>query len=380
VTAPVAWRRRWPAAVTAAGFDRLLAFVAVAAVSALVARWAGITGLQDAPLYLGAVTLLLALGLYGATSAIDLRSARQDAAIVSLAVTVGVVAKAAIIAAVMWAIFRRPEMAVLGVAVAQIDPLSVAAIRERSRLSPRARTVLAAWSSFDDPITALLTVYLVAWLLPGGSGDAAHGLTDAGGVLVQLAFNVLLVAVTFGLWLATARVPSQRWRLGLQRALLLGAGTVAVWRFLMLGLATVGLFLRPRLAWLIERVTQVAFWLAVVVIGVGLADGMRPLAGLVLGVAAFASQVVVSVPVTRRMPREDRVDLALGHQNGITAIILALLLEPLFPGTIAVVGPAIVVVNVLHGVSNAIWARLRPPPAGPDPAAADDNDDEAVSR
>ncbi|NDU74571.1 hypothetical protein GWI34_18315 [Actinomadura sp. DSM 109109] len=41
-------------------------------------------------------------------------------------------------------------------------------------------------------------------------------------------------------------------------------------------------------------------------------------------------------------------------QNGITEIILALLLEPFFGGTVAVVAPAILVINLLCPSSNAV--------------------------
>jgi hypothetical protein len=124
--------------------------------------------------------------------------------------------------------------------------------------------------------------------------------------------------------------------------------------------------------------THTAFWTAAAALGLILAEGVRIVPGVVLGLAAFGSQVVVGTLINWRSPREDRIDLALGHQNGITAIILALLLEPWFPGTVAVVAPAIVVVNLAHTVSNAVWDRRRTrvvaAPAG-SPAARDAQQD-----
>jgi hypothetical protein len=149
----------------------------------------------------------------------------------------------------------------------------------------------------------------------------------------------------------------------LQRLLVVGVIVASVHRLLMLGLALTGLFLRPRIAGLLEWATRIAFWLSALAIGISLTHGIALMAGLVLGVAAFGSQCVVGYVLTAGLPREDRVDLALGHQNGITAVILALLLEPTVTGTVAAVAPAIVVVNLLHGASNAIWAKKRRRPS-----------------
>jgi len=65
--------------------------------------------------------------------------------------------------------------------------------------------------------------------------------------------------------------------------------------------------------------------------------------------------MVVGMLVTPSLPFRDRVRLALGQQSGITAVVLALLLETAFPGTVAVVAPAILIINVLHLVSNTLW-------------------------
>ncbi|MDI6104014.1 hypothetical protein QLQ12_36035 [Actinoplanes sp. NEAU-A12] len=348
-------------ATASAGFTRLLAFVAVVTAVALLAWWTGLTGVLGTPLYNGVAVVLLAIGLFASTSGINLDAARRDAPIVLLAVTVGVLLKTAIIAGVMYAVFRRPESVVLGVAVAQIDPLSVAALRREPRLSPRAQDILAAWSSFDDPITALMTVYLAAWL---GTGPSVFG---TGSALPQLALNLGLAGLAYGLWKLTGgrtQGKAPPWRIPAQRLLTIAVAVAAVSQFLMLALATAGLFLRPRIDWLLEKATAIAFWLAACAIGIGLGAGAHIVEGVVLGLAAYCSQILVSIVITRRLPRDDRVGLALGQQNGITAILLALLLEPQFPGTIAVVGPAVVVVNLLHVIANAVWNTVRRPGPG----------------
>jgi hypothetical protein len=235
----------------------------------------------------------------------------------------------------------------------------------------------------------VLVVYAGALVVKGA--DSAAGGTVA--YASTLVLNAALVAVAAVLWwlLTRARRTGDGSRAGTesragagtpgrgparrvaaQNALLLAVAAVAVWRFLMLGLAASALFLRPPLDRWIRRATGAALYLATFLLGLLLARGVHPLAGLVLGCATFAAQIVVGAAVTWGLPRRDRWALCLSQQNGITAIILALLLQPLLPEAIGIVAPAILVVNLLHLSSNsalgAVLGRTPPdyPGGGPD--------------
>jgi hypothetical protein len=131
----------------------------------------------------------------------------------------------------------------------------------------------------------------------------------------------------------------------------------------MLGVALAALFFRPALGRWIDRATWLALALATGLLGVLLSGGVRPLPGVALGAAIYGSQVVVSLLVSRGFSREDRIALSLGQQNGITAIILALLLQPQLPDAVGIIAPAILTVNVLHALANGV-ARLMPPRPG----------------
>jgi len=362
--------RRYP------GFNRLVGFVVVVAVGTATAAVASLEGIYDSEVYLLAATTLLAIGLYASASGISVEGAREHLRLVLAAVTVGVLIKATLIAVVMYLAFgRRAEYLILGVAVAQIDPLSVAAMRRRSAMSRRASTILSAWASFDDPMTALLTVYAAGWLMTTQGMAGGAGAWAAGSVLTQILLNGLLALGAFLVWRLTTRTgepgagaagavrgtPAGTVGRIIQLAALLAVLVLGVWRFLMLGVALCGLFLRPWIDQLVERVTGVAFWLAAFALGLILVEGVRPLHGVVLGLAAFGSQIVVGWLLSRRLPADDRTSLMLGHQNGITAIILALLLEPRFPGTVSVVAPAIITVNLLYTASNAARRANRRP-------------------
>ncbi len=353
---------------------RLGLTLAVAALGWLFAHSVSLGNLAHSREYLYVVTTLLAVGLYSSTHGIDLAEARADARTVVLAVTLGVFVKATLITAIMYAVFRRPEYLVLGVAVAQIDPLSVAVMQARSRMSPRAKALLLAWASFDDPVTMLLTVYLAGLTLSITGTHSTGTLTSDGAVsslLADLGVNLVFAGVAFGLWWCVKRWRvAPRARQAIEIALLLALAAVAIWQFLMLGLAVAGLFLRPRLGQRLDTLTRAAFVCAVFALGL-LLSGIDLVPGLVLGVSAFGAQIVVALVLARRHTANDKGYLALGQQNGITAVILALLLQPDFPRTVGIVAPAIFIVNVLHIAGNAAWdARAGHLPGGT-PGAAD---------
>ncbi|MDQ1292665.1 MAG: hypothetical protein QG608_545, partial [Actinomycetota bacterium] len=329
-----------------------------AAVLADVDDWVGSTQYQQIAVF------LLAVGLFSSTHGIDPHEVRSSRRLILMAVTIGVLLKAALISAVMILVFRKPEYLLLGIAVAQVDPLSVAATRERSQMSERAKAVMAAWASFDDPMTILISFYcLDLTALLTGSGDSAQRGRGDGFLLdlgIDLLLNLFLVAVAWVIWqmvrsspgLLTNRRDPTALRGFVQLIALVILMFLAVRWSLLLGVAVVGLFFRPDRIISLARVCTGALFVATFGLGMVLIDGIRPVEGIVLGVAAFGAHSLTALLLTWRSRRgycrRDRGYLALGQQNGITAIILALLLEAEYSGTVATVAPAILLVNVMH--------------------------------
>jgi NhaP-type Na+/H+ or K+/H+ antiporter len=352
-------------------------------------------GLADHSWYLFLAGLLLGIGLFGSTHEIEPREIRRDLRTVVVAVTLGVVVKASLIAAVMVLAFGDPQYLVLGIAVAQIDPLSVAAMNGRRRMSRRAKSLLSAWASFDDPMTVLLTLYVsvLAYRASGRSGVPGTG-SGGGGLttfLVDLGWNALLLAAVAVAWFPVRRLmrdrsgPASRRQDAAVLLLLAALLVVAALCMLMLAVAAAGLFLRLDVVRrVIRRAVPVAFWAASFALGLLVVNGISPWRGVLLGLAAFGAQALIALLIVPRLmhglDRTDRVHLALGQQNGITAIILALTLERDFPGTVGIVAPAILTINVLYYATNETWARWweprcasaaateLPPPDGPSEA------------
>ncbi|WP_410614207.1 hypothetical protein [Amycolatopsis sp. lyj-109] len=344
------------------------------------------------------VISLLAVGLYGSTRDIDISELRQNRRTVVLALSAGVTAKVVLIAAVMVLLYPAPASIVLGVAVAQIDPLAVAAAQRQTRMSSSTRAVLNAWAAFDDPVTVLLTVYLSMFALNRGGGGVAALASPAAtfgfDVLLNLAFagGALVgwwITRRAGLhaWLASGSSPA-RYAQACVAVLALAYGVVGVLGSLLLGIALIGLFFRPYLEWRRTSAGIVfgALLVATAALGLVLAGTAGTLTwatlvkGVVLGTTAYAAQMVTGWLLSRGRSRFDRLHLALSQQNGLTAIVLALVLEPDFPGAVAVIAPAIVVTNGLYYLGGVFVRRVeRREGPEPDDAAAAGRPDRTVT-
>lgn len=303
--------------------------------------------LSNQPWYEPFTYTLLAIGLYGSVYGIQQAELGHHREIVLRAVTIGVLLKTLIIGGALFLFTRQASAFLLGLTVAQIDPLSVANLvrGERHKLSERAQTILGAWSSFDDPMTVLLSIYALYLFLPH---ETSASLLQLGlPFLASLAQNLLFAGLVFFL---------TRWLKKNEPALLLllivcfGVAVVFKW---MLGVALIGLFLRPQ----IKRLPQIiaaAFYSTLLLLGFLLVEGIVWKTGLVLGLAAILSQIIVGLLLTRGLPKNERLYLAFAQQNGITAMILALLFEKNLPGTVGIVAPAILVVNLGYYLTNRL--------------------------
>ncbi|MEV3914605.1 hypothetical protein [Streptomyces canus] len=350
----------------------LSVMLAVLGLGWAVSAATGLDTLTDTAAYPLAIAALLAVGLFGSTSAIDLAEARDDLRTLILAVTVGVLAKAALIVPVLWLTVDQPAYVLLAITVAQIDPLSVAALRTRSRMSERAKTVLSVWAAFDDPVTVLLTAYLAPLALSTlNGGDSSELPVPPDSYALTTVGNTGLAVVAALAWhLLRNRDgrPASWWRTAASLIVLGGILTAATAYGWMLGVAVVGLYYRPpALLAALDRIMRTAYYAALLGLGMLLVDGVEPGPGIVLGVAAFVAQMIVGWIIARNLKPFDRISLALGQQNGVTAVVLALSLKPALPRTVALVAPAIVTINILHLLTNEAWNRRPQPPVEPEP-------------
>jgi NhaP-type Na+/H+ or K+/H+ antiporter len=323
----------------------------------------GIGEVKNLHWYSLAVATLLAVGLYSSTYSISLAEARRHIRLILRAITVGVFLKALIIGVTLTLIFRDTFGFILGITVAQIDPLSTSVLLKNNRLSKRAKTILASWAAFDDPVTVIMSLYapiLVSMMIGQSWKPIAGTFQDGGltGYASETTINLAFAFVVYILWRLIKRhttVVNYAVVVLLAAAiylLLLGAMSIAVYFFWMLGVAILGLFMRPPIQPLLDRIIHWALCMAAVLLGIVLVHGINIWKGLTLGCAAFVAQIIVGRILTRKLSKRDSLHIAFAQQNGITAIILALLFETYYTGTVAVVAPAILTVNILHTITN----------------------------
>lgn len=294
------------------------------------------------------LSTFLAIGLYGLVSGIDLREFRRRRGLIARAATIGVVVKSILTGTALWVIFRTPYAFLYAVIVSQIDPLSVAHVLGRTsrRLSAGGRTILRAWSSFDDPVTVLLAFYV---FLPLAVSSAAFSL---GGYAVALGANLLFA---LSIWIVSTRIAGNTMSI----VLLITAFMIAVSLNFMLGIALVGLFLRPSLRHLHSLVAS-CFIIAAVLLGF-LLEFQREyvIVGVTLGAFAFMAQAIATRLVAPRLNGVDQLFLSLAQQNGITAVILALVVAQWVPQAVSVIAFAVIATNVLHGGANYLFDQRR---------------------
>lgn len=287
--------------------------------------------------------LLLAIGLYGAVHEIDLEEFHKHKSLILRAITIGVFLKSLLIGGILWVIFQTPYAFLFGIIVAQIDPLSVAHLitTKSSKFSQSGRTILRAWSSFDDPMTVLLALYVYLPLAVGASMFVSPQ-----NYLTQLVVNLLFAGALFVL---KSKFQGKQ---KIELVLLGLAFLIAIVFQLMLSIALIGLFLRPRLS-LLPSLVHLSFVIAAVLLGMLITLTQTSIFyGIVLGISGFVVQIVVTPLVAPKLLFVDKLFLAFSQYNGITAIILALIISSVVPQTVSVVAIAVVTINTLYYASN----------------------------
>ncbi len=297
------------------------------------------------------VYTLLAIGLYGSVYNISIKEFRSNRLIVGQAITIGVLFKILFIGGFFYIFTNNPIALLLGVTVAQIDPLSVARLlnNEETRLSKNAQSILGAWASFDDPVTVLASVYIVGIItVPTETASSAY-----------FGIGIIRYLSTFGLNIILAAIIYILHRLFIKHKyttylLLFPSFIIAIAFNLFLAIAIIGLFIRPKINRILPLLVNISLYSSILVLGLLVGEGVAFVQGLILAFAATLAQIIAGFLVIGSLSRQDRFHLAFSQQNGITAIILALLFEQSLPGIVAIVAPAIFLINIGHVLLNIL--------------------------
>ncbi len=377
----------------------LLSTVICAALGWFLAEKADIRHLERSSIYFNSVNLLLAIGLYGCAYSINLdQILKRDWSVIFRAVTIGVFFKILIISSITFIVTRcffadrYPLDECLGLSivvapiVAQIDPLSVAALTKDNSLSNSVKGILSAWSSFDDPVTVIASYYIASWIVNNVTGifeDSTFNISLITDVFEDSTFNIFSIILDFGknflfasifylwhrllllLWRKFDDTTSQS-SINFKKIItilkiltfLIVIALATKYR-LMLGVAIIGLFAFPKFDFSYKFIyisVIISFYIATVMIGFFLVDGVNIYMGILVSLSAITAQFIIAFLMTigYEYSLEDKIRLAFAQQNGLTAIVLALFFEPLLKGTISVIVPAILLINLIYIIVNKV--------------------------
>ncbi|HEX6462598.1 MAG TPA: hypothetical protein VFZ58_05040 [Candidatus Saccharimonadales bacterium] len=369
--------------VTVRRFGRIIGLVCAALLALVIAEVCNWHGFEYSLWYTLIASILLCFGLYKAVADINHDELRRYWRIVLIAVTLGVFLKYLFIFTVAYLATYQWQYAVLAMVVAQIDPLQVAALNKNKHMGDGAKTYLNAWAALDDPATTIATPVILSLASITAGHDLVGNDTWRGTITPLLVLGLLLLAVAATMLWRRLRGSSKPVRgrivLSERTKIILVCAVLSVSAFTgLFGLVVIaGWFIRP--AWLTngrraDFLLNLALYGAIFLLGLLLAGGVDVRGGIILGLATYLSQIVVAWIVRwvallvsqteragTRFSRRDTWYLAFSQQNGITAIVLVLNLEPFIPGSVAVVSLAIVVINIANFGCNSVrgWVMNR---------------------
>ena len=295
---------------------------------------------------------LLWLWLYAWVYWIDISEFKKHKKLVLSAISFWVILKSIIIWWLLYFFTHNPLSFIFWVIVAQIDPISVGYLLKwgkDKRLSCSGETVLRAWSAFDDPMTVLLSLYVflpftlqyIQW------GNLIFNFQE---YFQQLWVNILFVWIIYCMYKIITQQKNTSHKI--QIYLLFFTITIGIYFQLMLSIAVIALFLRPNIEYIIEYITSWAFYAASFLLWILLITNFNILWGIFIAIFCIFSQIISAFLLANKFSFQDRVYLGFGQQNGITSIILAVLIFQYFPSTVWYIAPAIIVINILHYILN----------------------------
>ena len=318
--------------------------------------------IRDLPYLDKLMSAAIAIGLYFNTFEIETNLLRNQIGTVLKILLFGVPIKILLPAASLALLyfFDVPDgywiAGLCSTVVAQIDPISTDSFLRQSGMRDESKIILRAWASLDDPITVLFAFYIFLPLALSQSFNPGDYLLN---LLLTLSIWITLFIIHSNL---IRNQPLQSYiEITLLTAVVLY--TVASGQFLLP--AVVGLFIRPTLLQrnpqISQTITSVIFYISAIVLG-SLA-GIVPikwLAGLSLALPMFfMAQTIVAYVLIKDCGLQDKLRIMLGHQNGMTAMLLTISLEltgvgPQNGGLFSITLPAILWIALFYLSSNSL--------------------------
>jgi NhaP-type Na+/H+ or K+/H+ antiporter len=286
----------------------------------------------------------LAIGIYASVYGIDKEKLLQHIEIIFSVVTIGVIIKISIIGGLLFLITGHQLSFLIATIIAQIDPLSVASLQHKNKLSTDGKTILQSWASFDDPMTIIISLWLAMFLLVDVNSNMNDIVQHAAAIFYE---NIGLAIVSF----IICRLLNYKYT---YLVIFVVSIIISIIFELFLGLAIIALFVRPSIDDFIDKTVLIALLSVSFVTGILIASGVNIYLGILLGVLTVISQIIVSYMFTSKLTKEDKTRLSFAHQSGITAISLALYFSRSDDEIIGIISIAIIFINIFYLLSNYI--------------------------
>jgi len=319
-----------------------------------------ITQISDTDHFKYFLNFLLAIWLYTGVYWIDKKEFRENKKIILKVVTLWVILKSAFIGIIFYYLTWNILGFLLWIAIAQIDPLSVShLIWKNKRLSKKAETIFRSWSSFDDPVTVLLLVYIalpIIWPLINSWWNFEVNYLR---YFIEILTNFIFVWIIYYYFKKIKKNKSIVPCLFLVSLnFLVISFFFSIYMGLLLSIALIALFIRPNFWKNIDLTTSIAFYISIFILWMFLINWVDIKWGILLWILVFISQILVTFLFWKEFSIKDKLYLSVGQQNWITSIILALFLEKYFPWQIvSTIWVAIVVITILYYFFNYILDR-----------------------
>jgi NhaP-type Na+/H+ or K+/H+ antiporter len=264
---------------------------------------------------------LLSIGLYASVIGIDTRKLRELSKTVTVVLLFGVPLKILLPGAILT--FLSPWSSgisfLCSTVIAQIDPISTSKIIRNRRMTKKSETILRVWSSFDDPITVLFAFYI---FLP----IALNNPFALSAYFFQIFRDILLCLVLYIVHKHLVTNSSTREVKSILFASVVFGLGITLNTLLLPAIA--GLFFRPFTERQLASVTNTIFFITVVFTGSLAANYILDwYSGFILAFSMF----FIGQPITSflfvRDSMSSRVRVMLGHQNGMTALLLTLVIQ-----------------------------------------------------
>ena len=281
------------------------------------------------------VSSMLSFGLYLSTVGIDLNVLRSDLTKIILAAVVCVLLKTLVIYFVAQTFMTHTAALAVGLIFSQVDPLATSAGSSESNLTIRGKTFLQALASFDDPLTTILAVVLLT----------ANSISDTDSVSSYLVTLTIYPVVIFMIY-AVSRFSKKFQAVTTVAVLCLSSAFSAYVLSALAGLRLRSDFFVQNSEKIVTYLSLFAFMLT----GLAAGGGQNWLLGILIGITAVLAHAIFTWFLTFGYDKSDKLEIAAGHQSGLTALVLTLAFSTAGIDVIKIAGPGIITTVIAHTV------------------------------